>query len=206
VRRGLGIAAALLLAGGGVVLLLLAVDVNRRESRMAADDLAYRTLPTRKDLWQPPHLLPAGWSAGLLGLGDDLRARQALLVFKRGKPRLLYFVAGPELISYRSAAQALLARAIDGEPDAKRRSQELNMLGVLQLIAVGTGDPQERQRFLPRAADTFRASMAADAANEDPRFNLELTLRMMQRQRQSGDTQNGKGGVAAKGQNTGNGY
>jgi hypothetical protein len=29
---------------------------------------------------------------------------------------------------------------------------------------------------------------------------------MMQRQKQSGESQNGKGGVAAKGQNTGNGY
>ena len=57
------------------------------------------------------------------------------------------------------------------------------MLGVLQLIAVGNGDPQERQRFLPRAAETFRASMAADAANEDPKFNLELTLRMMEKQK-----------------------
>ena len=80
------------------------------------------------------------------------------------------------------------------------------MLGVLQLIAVGNGDPQERQRFLPRAAETFRASMAADAANEDPKFNLELTLRMMEKQKQSGESQNGKGGVAAKGQNAGNGY
>jgi hypothetical protein len=205
-RRAIGLGAALLLAGGGVVLLLLAVDVNRVQSRIAADDVAYRTAPERRDLWHPPHLLPASWSTGLLGIEDDIRARDALHVFKLGHPRVLFFVAGPDVISFRSSAQAVLARTIDSEPDAGRRSQELNLLGVLQLIAVGNGDPQERQRFLPRAAETFRASMAADAANEDPKFNLELTLRMIQRQKQSGESQTGKGGVAAKGQNAGNGY
>jgi hypothetical protein len=206
VRRAAGLGAALVLAAGGAVLLLLAVDVNRVESRVAADDVAYRTAPARKDLWRAPHLLPATWSTRLLGIEDDIRARDALRVFKLGHPRVLFFVAGPDVISFRSSAQALLARAIDSEPDARRRSQELNMLGVLQLIAVGNGDPQERQRFLPRAAETFRASMAADAANDDPKFNLELTLRMMENQKQSGESQNGKGGVAAKGQNAGNGY
>ena len=205
-RRRLGLAAALVLAAGGAVLLLLAVDVNRVQSRIAADDLAYRTAPARTALWRPPHLLPAAWSTGLLGIEDDIRAREALRIFKLGHPRVLFFVAGPDVISLRSSAEALLAREIDSEPDGRRRSQELNMLGVLQLIAVGNGDPQERQRFLPRAAETFRDSMAADAANEDPKFNLELTLRMMQRQKQSGESENGKGGIAAKGQNAGNGY
>ena len=205
-RRALGLGAALVLAAGGVVLLLLAVDVNRVETRIAADDVAYRTAPDRKNLWRPPHLLPATWSTGLLGIEEDIRARDALQVFKLGHPRVLFFVAGPDVVSFRSAAQALLARAIDGEPDGRRRSQELNMLGVLQLIAVGSGDPQERQVFLPRAADTFRASMAADAGNEDPKFNLELTLRMMEQQKQSGESESGKGGVVAKGQNAGNGY
>ena len=205
-RRAIGLGAALLLAGGGVVLLLLAVDVNRVQSRIAADDVAYRTAPARRDLWHAPHLLPASWSTGLLGIEDDIRARDALHVFKLGHPRVLFFVAGPDVISFRSSAQAVLARTIDSERNAGRRSQELNLLGVLQLIAVGNGDPQERQRFLPRAAETFRASMAADAANEDSKFNLELTLRMMQQQKQSGESQNGKGGVAAKGQNAGNGY
>jgi hypothetical protein len=206
VRRALALAAAAVLAGAGVALLLLAVDVNRQQSRIAADDVAYRTASARNDLWRAPTLLPASWSGRLLGVGDDIRARQALLTFKRGHTRLLYFVAGPDLIAYRSASQALLARAIDSEPDARRRSQELNLLGVLQLIAVGTGDPQERQRFLPRAAETFRASLAADAANEDPKFNLELVLRLLHQQRQSSESQNGKGGVAAKGRNNGNGY
>ena len=53
-RRALGLGAALVLAAGGVVLLLLAVDVNRVEGRLAADDVAYRTAPARTDLWRAP--------------------------------------------------------------------------------------------------------------------------------------------------------
>jgi hypothetical protein len=206
VKRAVALAAALGLTACAVTLLLLAVDVNRNSSRIAADDIAYRTAPERTDLWHAPHLLPATWSTGLLGIGDDLRARQALHVFKLGHPRLLFFMAGPDLISFRSSAQALLARAIDAERNPGRRSQELNLLGVLQLVAVGAGDPQERQTFLPRAAETFRASLASDSANDDAKFNLELTLAMLRQQKQTGESKTGKGGTVAQAQNTGNGY
>jgi NAD(P)-dependent dehydrogenase (short-subunit alcohol dehydrogenase family) len=205
-KRAVGVAVVLVLAAAGAVVLLLAVDVARTRSHVAADDVAYRTAPTRTDLWQAHDVLPASWSRTLLGLDDDLRARRALHVFKLGRPRLLYFIAGPDLTAFRSSAQALLARSIDEEHDAGRRSQELNLLGVLQLIGAGTGDPQERQTFLPRAADTFRASLASNPANDDAKFNLELVLAMLHQQKQSGESQTGKGGTVAKGNTTGNGY
>lgn len=205
-KRAGAILAVLVLAATGSAVLLLALDVARTRSRVAADDVAYRTAPMRSDLWRAPHVLPGSWSRTLLGVDDDLRARRALQVFKLGRPRLLYFVAGPDLIAFRSSAQALLARSIDDEHDAARRSQELNLLGVLQLIAVGAGDPQERQTFLPRAADTFRASLASDPDNDDAKFNLELVLAMLRQQKQSGESQTGNGGTVAKGNTTGNGY
>jgi hypothetical protein len=198
--------AAALLAAAGVFVLLLAVDVHRWQTRVAADDIAYRTDPARRDLWTPPSFLPRNWSREMLGLDDDVRSRLALQVFKLGHPRTLFFVAGPQLIQFRSAAQALLSRTIDAETDRARKGQEINLLGVLQLIAVGTGDPERRQQFLPRAASTFREALAADPTNADAQFNLELTLRLMQRQNQSGETQNGTGGIAARGRGIGSGY
>src|SRR5206468_9276829 len=87
-RRALGFAAAVVLAAAGVVALLLAFDVARTHSRIAADDVAYRTAPRRSDLWQAPHVLPASWSLTLLRLDADLRARRALHGFKPGHPRL----------------------------------------------------------------------------------------------------------------------
>jgi hypothetical protein len=205
-RRAAGLAIATILAAGGIVALLLAFDVARTHSRIASDDVAYRTEAKRSDLWQTPHVLPASWSLTLLGIDDDIRARRALHVFKLGHPRLLFFVAGPDLIAFRSSAQALLARSIDAEHDAGRRAQELNLLGVLQLIAVGAGDPQERQTYLPRAADTFRTALASNPSDDDAKFNLELVLAMIHQQKQNGESQMGKGGTVAQGQPGGNGY
>jgi hypothetical protein len=205
VRRWLGLAAAALAAAAGVFLLLLAVDVHRWQTRIAADDVAVRTQQTRHDLWQPPQIFP-GLARGLLGLDDDVRSRQALQTFQLGQPRVPFFVAGSQLIAYRSEAQALLSRASDADRDPPRRAQELNLLGILELIAVGGGDPGERQRYLPRAAEDFRQAIALDPASADAKFNLELTLRLLENARESGGARSGLGGVTARGEESGNGY
>lgn len=204
-RRPLALAAAVLAAGAGVFLLLLAVDVHRWQSRIAADDVAFRTQPSRSDLWSPPQFFP-GVARDLLAVGDDVRSREALRIFKLGQPRKLFFLAGPQLIAFRSAAQALLTRNIEEDTNARRRGQAFDLLGILELIAVGGGDPQTRQRYLPRAAENFRNAMAVDPANEDAKFNLELTLRLLEKQRQSGGAQSGLGGTTARGEETGSGY
>jgi hypothetical protein len=203
--RRLALGAALVATAAAVFLLLLAVDVHRWPTRMAADDVAYRTAETRRDLWQPPQIFP-GLARGLLGLADDIRSRQALQLFKLGHPRAPFFVAGTQLIAYRSEAQALLSRAADDDRDPPRRAQELNLLGILELIAVGGGDPGERQKYLPRAADDFREAIVLDPTNDDAKFNLELTLRLLQNARESGGARSGLGGVTARGEETGNGY
>lgn len=204
-RRRLVLAGALLAAAAGVFLLLLAVDVHRWQTRIAADDVAFRTAITRRDLWRPPQLFP-GLASGLLDVTPDVRSREALQIFKLGHPRTIFFVAGDQTIAYRSAAQAMLSRAADTDTDPPRRAQELNLLGILELIAVGDGDPGERQKFLPRAADDFRQAIDVDPADDDAKFNLELTLRLLQNSSESGGARSGLGGVTARGEETGNGY
>jgi hypothetical protein len=205
VRRGVALGLAVLAAAVGVFLLLLAVDVHRWQSRIAADDVAFRTQPNRNDLWSPPQVFPTV-ARGLLGVRDDVESREALRIFKLGQTRKLFYLAGPQLIAFRSAAQALLTRNIDQDTNPKRRAQALNLLGVLELIAVGGGDPQTRQRYLPRAAENFRNAILLDEGNEDAKFNLELTLRLLEKQRQSGGAQSGLGGTTARGDETGSGY
>jgi hypothetical protein len=205
VRQKVALGSALLAAAAGVFLLLLAVDVHRWQSRMAADDVAFRTEPRRNDLWSPPQLFP-GVARGLLGVRDDVESREALRIFKLGQTRKLFYLAGPQLIAYRSAAQALLTRNIDHDTNPTRRAQAHNLLGVLELIAVGGGDPQTRQRYLPRAAENFRNAILLDEQNEDAKFNLELTLRLLEKQRQTGGAQSGLGGTTARGDEIGSGY
>jgi hypothetical protein len=204
VTRWVGLVAALALAAAGVGALLLAVDVHRWRGQVAAGDVAYRTDP-RAAKWKPTQLL-GGVAEGLLGVQDDLAARQGYLAFKLGQPRKLYFVAGDQIVAYRSSAQALLARISDGDHDTSRRAQELNMIGILELISFPGGDPNERQKHLPRAAADFRQAILLDPSNADAKTNLELTLRLMQNPNHRGGAQSGLGGTTAKGEETGSGY
>lgn len=203
-RRWLALAVALLAAAAGVLLLLVAVDVHRARSTLAAGDVTYRTMP-HAAYWRAPQFVP-GIARSLLGIDDDVAVREAFQSFKLGIPRELYFVAGDQIVAYRSAAQAMLARISDVDHNAVRRSLELNLTGVLELISFPGGDPNERQKHLPRAADDFRQAMALDPTNADAKTNLELTLRLEQNPNHRGGAQSGLGGTTAKGEESGSGY
>jgi len=204
-KRWLALGGALLAAAVGVFLLLLAVDVHRWHSRIAAGDIAVRTNPVGSHLWVPQTFLPARISRGLLGVDDDLRLRQAIQLFRLGRPGVPYYLTSTAVTAYRSEAQASFSRAIETDQEAARRSEELNLLGVLELIGVGGSDPQLLQT-VPRAADDFRNALVADPTNDDAKFNLELALRLLQRQRGGNSTQGGFGGTVAKGNQSGNGF
>jgi hypothetical protein len=203
-RRRLALAGALLVAAAGVFLLLLAVDVHRWQSRIAAGDVAVRTKPTGSSLWTPTTIVP-GVARGMLGVGDDLRVRQSIQLFRLGQPAVPYFLASTAVVAYRSEAEASLSKAIERDRDAVRRAQELNLLGVLELIGVGGSDPQ-LSGTVPRAADDFRNAIALDPSNDDAKYNLELALRLLKRQRGGGATQGGFGGTVARGDQSGGGF
>jgi hypothetical protein len=206
-RRLLVLALAVLLAAAGVFLLLLAVDVHRWQTRIATGDVNYRTDPVHRALWTPSQILPGAPARSLLGVDDDLADREALQALKLGRPRVISYAASPRDLAARAAAQALLSRAAELDHDPARRGQQLNLLGVVELIAVGTANRQDQQRFLPQAIDTFREAIAVDPRAHDARYNLELALRMVKKRRQSGgESQNGRGGIAARGRGSGTGY
>jgi hypothetical protein len=198
------VAAVLVLAG--VFLLLLAVDVHRWQARLAADDVVYRTDPGRKHMWSPEQVLPDGLARSLLGVDDDVRTRIALRAFKRAHPRRLVFLTPVSIVHARSVAQAMLARASDRDGDAVRRAQELNLEGVLSLIAIDPFDPGARAQNLLQAAATFRTALASDPSNEDAAYNLELTLRLLHGRQTNGRPQGASGGSRASSTGAGSGY
>jgi hypothetical protein len=95
----------------------------------------------------------------------------------------------------RSEAIVTLANFAREQKEPLRRGQTANLLGVMGLGLATTDDPGQRLRFLLYASRAFRGALTADPNNEDAKFNLELTLRLLQRQptRTGGGTAHGPG-------------
>jgi hypothetical protein len=189
---------AIVALAAGVILLLLAVDVGRWNTALARGDVRFKFAPTRSDLWQPQEILPFDPAKRLLGIGDDLFYREALRRFYLGRPHANKW-AQTNIDALRSEATVALAEYIREGKDPKRRAQAANLLGVLGLGLAATDDPGQRLRFLLFASRSFRVALTMDQTNEDAKFNLELTLRLL---RQSPTS---TGGGAARGPGRGGG-
>ena len=204
--RRLAFAAAGLATAAAVVLLLLALDVRAYEHRLPADDAVYRADPGRAGLWRPTQLVPFGAARGLLGIDDDLRFRRELRLFALGKPWASQTATTPVLVARRSEAQVTLVGPAEHDPVAWRRSRELNMLGVLDLVSYNPVDSIQRLRALLRASASFRSAIVADGSDDDAKFNLEVALRLIQDVPLDARTLRGLGGTATEDQPIGEGY
>jgi len=207
VKRALAFAVALVAVGAAVLLLLLAVDVRRYERALADDDAVFRVDPARLDLWEPPQIVPFGLARGLLGVGEQVAYRRAVRLFALARPRVNIFEATPTMQAYRSHAAVALWRRAQSDSAAWRRSRALNMLGILDLIAVGSDEPLQRMRALVRATASFRRALAADERDADEaKFNLEVALRLIDRVRLNNPTLKGLGGSSTHAPEVGTGY
>jgi hypothetical protein len=182
----------------GIVLLLLAVDVGRWNTALARDDVRFKFAPTRSDLWQPDEILPLDPAKRLLGIKDDLFYRETLRRFYLARPHANKW-SQTNIDALRSEATVSLAEYIREGKDPKRRSQAANLLGIIGLGLAATDDPGQRLRFLLFASRSFRGALTMDQTNEDAKFNLELTLRLLRQQPTS------TGGGAARGPGRGGG-
>jgi hypothetical protein len=202
----LALAGAAVAVAFAVLLLLLAVDVRRYERALVDDDSVFRVDPVRQDLWQPSQLVPLGTARRLLGVGDQIEYRRAVRLFALGRPRVNAFEASPEMQRHRAEAAVELWRVAQDDPQSLRRSRALNMLGVLDLVSVGSDEPVERMRALVRATSSFRRAIAADERNAEAKFNLEVALRLIDEVRLNNPTLKGLGGAATHVDETGTGY
>jgi hypothetical protein len=192
------LAAATAALAAGVLLLLLAVDVGRWNTAFARGDVRFKFAPTRLDLWNPDEVLPFHPARRLLGVDDDLQYRDTLRRFYLARPHANKWTQ-TNIDALRSEATVALAEYIREGKDPQRRSQAANLLGVMGLGLAATDDPGQRLRFLLFASRSFRGALTMDQTNEDAKFNLELTLRLL---RQSPTN---TGGGAARGPGRGGG-
>jgi hypothetical protein len=175
------LSAALAALGVALILLLLALDVGRWENTLSRGDVRFKTAPTRSDLWSANELLPFHPARRLLALDDDLSYRETLRSFWLARPHANRW-AETNVDALRSKATVSLANFIRTSRNPHRRSQAANLLGILGLGLAASDDPGQRLRFLLYAGRSFRGALTYDQNNEDAKFNLELTLRLLRQQ------------------------
>lgn len=175
-----------------VFLAMLGVDVLRwdRQLEQAEQRFASGTGDTR--MWTADTYLPADLSGSLLAVDDDVAVRRAVQAFRTSRPRrpAQQFTH----VTLRSAAEAELARAGRMEPGLRQEARLMNLRGVLKLEEARNA-PAETSVLLRRAAASFRDAISRDPHYEDAKFNLELTLRLLQ---QGGAPSGGGGGGRAE--------
>lgn len=205
-KRWLALAAVCLLTAAAVLFVLLALDVRRERDRLARDDVAFGLDRTRGHLWSPHQLVPFGAARRLLGTTDQVAYRQVVQLFALSRPKIDVLRATAAMQTYRSVAAVQLWSRTQHDPDAARKSRELNMLGILDLVSAGPADRIRRLSTLVRASGSFRSAILADDKNADAKYNLELTLRLIRTVSQTTHSLKGLGGAATQSRDYGAGY
>ena len=174
-RRALLVLAAVLCLAAAAVSALLATDVGAWHSAFRTSDAEAAADPAAATVPAAGELLPFHLARSLLGLGDDLAFRRALLLFRSGYtgiPSHDQSTAGTEA---RAEAEAALERLVRTEGDGARASQAANLLGVLELVDASGGSSQNGGS-VDRAIVELQNAVRLDATNADAKANLELAL------------------------------
>ena len=175
------LSAAVAALAAAAIVLLLALDVGRWETTLSRGDVRFKTAPTRSDLWRADEILPFHATKRLLGIDDDLAYRRTLRAFWLARPHANKW-AEVDLDRKRSEATVALANFLRTSKNPQRKSQAANLLGIIGLGLAASDDPGQRLRFLLYASKSFRGALTYDQNNEDAKFNLELTLRLLRQQ------------------------
>ncbi len=174
-RRALLAASAVACAVAAMALTLLAVQTVRARNAVAAGDRRYATAPDEAGLWRPGALGASSVSRAVLGIDDDLafrRAIRAMRLSQRDTPTN----SDVDVILRRVKAQRLLQRVANGDPDPRRRSRAMNLLGVL-VLSTPAANREERVTMQQVALGALQKAIQLDPENDEAKFNLEVLLR-----------------------------
>ena len=175
----------------GAFLAMLGVDVLRWDRQLEQAELRFASGTGDTGMWTADTYLPSDLSGSLLAVDDDVAVRRAIQAFRTSRPGRP--VQQFTHVTLRSAAEAELARAGRMEPGLRQEARLLNLRGVLKLEEA-RGAPAETSVLMRRAAASFRDAIRKDPDYEDAKFNLELTLRLLQ---EGGAPSGGGGGGRA---------
>lgn len=182
-KRPAAIVGVVALVALAVLTAALAIDLLRSERHLEAADVEFTTRVDRSVSWTPETLLPAAVSKAVLGLGDDIRFRNAVQRFWLSEPRapLRQFSD----VTRRAGAERELAELSEGSGEAAHRSLLATMRGGL-LLEEARSTPSQREVFVRRAIEQFQLALELDSSNDDAVHDLELSLKLL-RQTGQGD-------------------
>jgi hypothetical protein len=170
-RRLLLVAAAVLCLCGAAFAALLATDVGSWQSAFrSADARASVAVPTADET------LPFHLARDVLGLGDDLAFRHALVLFHRGYTGIPSADQSTQGTEARAEAEASLERVVREEGDGSRASEAADLLGVLELVDASGGSNSGSGGSVDRAIVELQNAVRLDSSNGDAKANLELAL------------------------------
>jgi hypothetical protein len=174
----LGGLAALVVAA---VLVAAAVDVHRWGQTLRAEDVRFEQAPA-VPRWEASETLPVGAARALLGIEDDVAFRRAVRDFGR-LARTFETGVGQGAASIIDASRRL-ASVSQSDPNERRRSLALNLMGVITLYdpSYSSPTPEAGRARLDAAIRNFQAAIAADPENEEAKRNLEVILRQQIRE------------------------
>jgi hypothetical protein len=200
----LGFAGATLLFALAVIAALLAADVHSWQRTFREDDALFAATPKAVS-WRP-HTHLSTLAERVLGVRDDVEARQAIALYLRNVNVPVRLDNAREVAVARSHAEQALA-AVARNSSGSRASQAETLLGVLVFTDIPpsrdpftetTGvDPDQAQSSLADFEDAVRA----DPANTQAKYDLELVLRVLLAKgvRVGAGQQTGAGGSGRRG-------
>jgi hypothetical protein len=208
-RRAALAAGAVVCFGLAAVLVLMAVDATRWRAALPRDDVRYRAAP-EETLWHPSLLVPGDPARLVLGVGDDVRFREAVQSLRQGRLDL-GFTSDPTLALPRAEAQSRLAKIAQGDGSAQRRARAIGLLGVIS-FAGSFYETRGQAELVAEAVSDFQAAIAIDPANDEAKANLEQALqrrKVLSALAGVGATDPTPGGAGSRGAgaaNSGSGY
>jgi hypothetical protein len=175
-RRSVPLLAALVLLGLAVAFAFLAVDVRAWQRAVTRDDVRFRAVHSRPDLWRSPAAIPGDPARRILGLGDPLAFRHALQLFWLTEVGVAHAGSG-NLNVVQIRTQQDLQALVDHAKSRAERSAAANLLGVVT-IRTPAADSETQTEVISRAASYFRQAIEQDPTNWPAKVNLELVLRL----------------------------
>jgi hypothetical protein len=192
-RQAIASVAALVAVAGAVLLAVLALDALRWRGQLEDADLRYAAREGNAGMWEPDTRFPVSLTRDVLGVDDDIAYRRAVQAF-----RVVNVARAPRDLAdvgRRGQVELQLGRLTGSGLDAESRSLAANLRGVLAFEEARNDSGGQTVVFLRRALSEFRRAITLDPTNEPAKYNLELTLRLMQLSSQ--DSQSGGGGERA---------